>query len=90
MVARHESLLTSSLLLSLPPAHYDHLFYLKKIFFKLAYNYFTMLCWLLLYNVNQLYVHTDPLPLEPPLIPLILPLVIITKLSSLCYTAGSH
>ena len=69
MVARHESLLTSSLLLSLPPAHYDHLFYLKKIFFKLAYNYFTMLCWLLLYNVNQLYVHTDPLPLEPPLIP---------------------
>ena len=49
-----------------------------------------MLCWLLLYNVNQLYVYTDPLPLEPPLIPLILPLAIITKLSSLCCTAGSH
>ena len=36
-------------------------------FFKLDYNYITMLCLFLLYNkVNQLYVYIHPFPLEPP------------------------
>jgi len=36
-------------------------------FFKLDYNYITVLCLFLLYNkVNQLYVYIHPFPLEPP------------------------
>ena len=35
-------------------------------FILLECNYFTVSCWFLLYNkVNQLYVYTHPLPLEP-------------------------
>ena len=33
---------------------------------KLEYNCFTMLCWLLPCNKNQLYVYIDCLPPEPP------------------------
>ena len=32
----------------------------------LEYSYFTLLCWFLLGNVNQLCVHTYPFPLVPP------------------------
>ena len=39
--------------------------FIKKIFFKLQDNFFTMLCQFLLYNnVNQLCVYIYPLPLE--------------------------
>ena len=38
-----------------------------------------MLCWLLLHNVNQLCVHTDPSLLNLSSIPLVPPLEIVTE-----------
>ena len=44
-------------------------------FFKLEYNYFTMLCYFMPYKiVNQSYVRMYPLPIAPASHPLILPL----------------
>ena len=63
-----------------------HLFILSK------YNWFTMLCQFLLHSeVNQPYTYTHPLPLRPPS-PHIPPNQTIAdhRLSSLCYTSGSH
>ena len=70
-------------------------FHQSCIFFLLAYNCFTMLCQFLLHNkVNQQFVYLYPLSLGPPSQPH--PLSHLsrssqsTKLSYLCYTAGSH
>ena len=36
-----------------------------KTYFQLEDNGFTILCWLLPYNMNQLHIYTCPIPLEP-------------------------
>ena len=55
------------------------LFYVAFVF-KLEYNCFTMLCQFLLYNnVNQLYVYTYSLPLQPPSHSPIPPIQVITE-----------
>ena len=54
------TLIISNLPLSFPPLS-------NFLYFLLEYNCFTMLHWFLPYNnVNQPYVYTYPLPLEPP------------------------
>ena len=68
-------------------------FFFLLLFFSLAYNCFTVFCQFLLYNeVNQLYVYLYPFPLGPSCHPPSHPsrLSQSTRLSSLCYTAGSH
>ena len=74
-----------------PPIKNKNNIFLKILikFFKilLDYNFFTVLCWFLLYNiVNQLYIYIYPLPLQSPSYPSRSSQS--TELSSLCCTVA--